>query len=387
MPDVFEQQLRDALRAEAARLPFLIDASTVERRLMRSSRNARALLLSVGIAAIGAILVTAIYLSQPADRSNLGSSSSGAASSSTVTMPSAPSGASATPSPTPHPIQREDAAWTAREGRLYVAGGRADGALASVSMLDFAAPQWVDLPELPEAWRNAALAVLPDGGLLLFGGRHEGEVTDTTFGLDAGGRQWSVRQPMPHAQADMAVAVHDGRVYLFGGSEEGQRDVLIYDLVADTWRSGAAIPSAVTRGAAAVVGESIYLFGGHAEDEAVGPLAYRYDPAADRWERLADMPLAGTSMSATVVGDRIWVIARDWTWFSQTEADPAPDQRFGRVLVLDAGTGEWSVSPQRVNPLAGGGWHMAVPLDDGDIHVIVASPLGSTSNTIRTTEP
>jgi hypothetical protein len=386
MSDPFEQQLRDALRAEAARLPFLIDASTLEGRLMRSKRSARAILLSVGLAAVWAILVAAIFLSQSAERSNLGSSSPGAASSPSVTMPSAPSGASAAPSPTPHPIQQEGAAWTATEGRLYVAGGAADGALASVSLLDLAVGHWVDLPELPEPRRNAALAVLPDGGLLLFGGRRAGEAADTTFGLDPDGRQWSVRQPMPQAQADMAVAVHGGLVYLFGGSHEGQQDVLIYDPAADSWRSGAQIPTPVIRGTAAVLNDAIYLFGGQSETEVVPHFAYRYDPTGDHWESIADMPLAGAAMSSTVVGDRIWLVVRDWVWVAPTP-DPAPDQRFGRVLILDAATGDWSVSPQVVNPLAGGGWHMAVPLANGDIQVIVASPLGSTGNTLRTTEP
>jgi hypothetical protein len=114
-------------------------------------------------------------------------------------------------------------------------------------------------------------------------------------------------------------------------------------------------------------------------------LAYRYDPPSDSWESVGEMPLRASALSATVVGDRVWVLARDWTWLAPTP-DPAPDERFGRVLVFDPGAERWSVSDQRVNPLGGGGTQMAVPLANGDLYVVVASPCCTTSNTIHTSD-
>jgi hypothetical protein len=289
--------------------------------------------------------------------------------------------ASPRPTPTPHPVNRVRAAWVASENRLFVVGGAVP---ASLAMLDFTRRGWTDLPDLPAPLRDASAAILPDGGLMVVGGRRNGEPVQEVIALDAEWRAWSHRAPMPLPQSNMAVAVHDGLVYCFGGHDTGLQNVLIYDPAADAWAFGAPIPAPVSHGAAAAVGDAIYLFGGQADGQQVGHLAYRYDPAADRWDPLPDMPLAGEEMSATVVADRIWVVVRDWVWLAST-SDPAPDERFGRVLVFDPVLAEWTVSRQRVNP--GAGSHMAVPLANGDLLVIVGSPVSSTSNTIHTQEP
>lgn len=385
MPDEFEGRLRDALRAEVARIPFRVETSAVQVRLAQTGRSSGWLMrFAAPVAAVMAVGALVLLLIIPGiDDDQEPAPGTGSSLVPQTRIPSR-TPAAASPQPTPHPMDRVRAAWTAVENHLYVAGGAAGGALTSVAELDLDVGTWVDLPDLPEPRLDGAAAILPDGGLLVFGGLMGDEPTDTTLALDPDRQGWSRREPMPHPQADMAVAVRDGLVYLFGGRYPDQQDVLIYDPAADAWSSGEPIPAPVTHGAAATFDGAIYLFGGQSETQVVGHLAYRYDPTADRWEPLLDMPLAGASMSATVVGDRIWVIARDWVWIASTP-DPAPDQRFGRVLVFDPGAGTWDVSPQRVNP--GAGAHMAVPLEGGNIFVIVASPFSSTSNTIRTTEP
>lgn len=281
----------------------------------------------------------------------------------------------------PYPFNRERAAWTSSVDRLYLVGGTGYRTAAAVSMLDLGVG-WVDLPDLPEPRLDATAVVMSDGDLLVFGGRRDDVAMDTTLRLESGSRAWSYGQPMPRAAAGMAAAVHGGRVYLVGGSRDPGQAVMIYDPATDTWELGAPIPTAVPRGAAVAFEDAIFVLGGQAAQEDPSQLAYRYDPRSDSWQSISDMPLSASALSATVVGDRVWVLARDWSWLAPTP-DPAPDERFGRVLVLDPTTERWSVSDQRVNPLGGGGTQMAVPLANGDLYVLVTSPCCSTSNTVR----
>lgn len=382
MPDNFEHRLRDALRAEAGRLPFAIDADTIHHRLGQPQSRGRAI-LAVGIPVLGLLLLASVLVLSP-DRPGQGTATPG------VMSPEATSPAVSTPAhgsgeSWPGPINRTGAAWTSDVGQLYVVGGRGYRTATSASMLDLNVGTWVDLPDLPEPRFGATAIVTPAGDLFVFGGRHDDVAVDTTLRLESGGRAWSYGEPMPLAGAGMAAAVYDGRIYLFGGSGAAERDVMIYDPAADAWESGAPIPAAVPHGAAVAFDDAIFVFGGQAGPEDPRKLAFRYAPRSDAWQSIGDMPLTATSLSATVVGDRVWVLARDWTWVSP-DPDPGPDERFGRVLVLDPAAERWSVSDQGVNPLAGGGSQMTVPLSNGNLFVLVASPCCSTANTIRTAD-
>lgn len=394
MPDDFEQRLRDAMHAEAGRLPFAVDAPTIHHRLGQPPSRARSMLAAVAIPILGLLVLAAVLVLSP-DGTGQGTPTPGAISSDDVATPEAmSSGEAASPDPTtpahdsfemwPNPFNREGAAWTSSVDRLYLVGGTGYRTATAVSMLDLGVG-WVDLPDLPEPRLDATAAMTSDGDLLVFGGRRDGVVVDTTLRLESGSRAWSYGQPMPNAAAGMAAALHDGRIYLFGGSRDPGQAVLIYDPAADTWESGAPIPTAVPHGAAVAFDDAVFVFGGQAAPEDPSQLAYRYEPRSDSWRSVSDMPLSASALSATVVGDRAWVLARDWTWLAPTP-DPAPDERFGRVLVLDPTTERWSVSDQRVNPLGGGGTQMAVPLANGDLYVMVTSPCCSTSNTIRTAD-
>jgi hypothetical protein len=383
MPDDFEQRLRDARRAEAGRLPFAIDAASIRHRLGQSPSRGRGILVAAGIPVLGLVVLAAVLLLSPY-RPGQGTEtpevmSSKEASSPAVSVPAHGSGES-----WPYPFNRTDAAWTSSVDQLYLVGGTGYRTATAVSMLDLGVG-WVDLPDLPEPRLDATAVVTSDGDLFVFGGRRDDVVIDTTLRLESGGSTWSYGQPMPEAAAGMAAAVHDGRIYLFGGSRDPEQAVMIYDPAADAWESGAPMPEAAPRAAAVAFEDSIYVFGSQSAVEDSPQFAYRYDPRSDSWESLGEMPLRASALSAMVVDGRIWVLARNWTWVATTP-DPAPDERFGRVLVLDPTAERWSVSDQRVNPLGGGGTQMAVPLANGDLYVLVTSPCCSTSNTIHTAD-
>jgi len=62
-----------------------------------------------------------------------------------------------------------------------------------------------------------------------------------------------------------------------------------YNPETDTWTRKANLPIGRRNIAAAVVGDKIYVFGGH--------LGYveEYDPAADKWTQKSDSPLSSVN--------------------------------------------------------------------------------------------
>lgn len=151
------------------------------------------------------------------------------------------------------------------DGRLIVAGGLRDGAVAEVSVYDPSTDTWADAPPLPTPLDHACGGVL-DGRLIIAGGRAGtiGSTTAATWARAADGT-WQARAPMPRARGGTACGVVDGRLIVVGG--EGNPDVA----------------------------------------SGVFPDADAYDPIADTWTPLAPMPTPRHGMAAVGVGDRLWV--------------------------------------------------------------------------------
>lgn len=99
-------------------------------------------------------------------------------------------------------------------------------------------------------------------------------------------------------------AVHNGKIYLFGGGTGkrwlGMPDAWVYDPTTDKWSDLSDMPIQRLNGAAVTAGDYIYIFGGH-KGELIGRRSreeeivttYKYDPSSDTYTRVADMPETG----------------------------------------------------------------------------------------------
>ena len=104
-------------------------------------------------------------------------------------------------------------------------------------------------------------------------------------------------------------------LYVVGGRDRGQvnmRDT-VYALDLRTWRWTERAPMPTPRGgiATAVVGSTIYTFGGEGNVvdgvNSVFDQTEAYDTRRDRWQRLAPMPVPRHGTAATAVGDTIYI--------------------------------------------------------------------------------
>ncbi len=122
---------------------------------------------------------------------------------------------------------------------------------------------------------------------------------------------WSAGAPMSAARADMAAAVVDGRIYVFGG-RHGRGvvgSVEIYDPDTDSWSFGAALPTPRWGAEAVVKGEDIYVIGGVTQADTVFPMLEIYHTTGDSWTTFDPgqtkniMPIRKRGFAAIAVGE------------------------------------------------------------------------------------
>src|SRR5687767_5956164 len=113
---------------------------------------------------------------------------------------------------------------------------------------------------------------------------------------------WQSAAMMPHALAEVAAGVIEGKIYVVGELDPA---TFIYDIASNTWSAGAARPFPGNHHAAEVVHGKLYLFGGLTQGSE-GKVQI-YDPVTDAWSVGADMPFAAGSSSTALIGGMVYV--------------------------------------------------------------------------------
>ncbi len=204
----------------------------------------------------------------------------------------------------------------AAEPLVYVAGGYSDhGVVNTIESFNASAAESarLDVTVLPRYFHAGAMH---GGRLYLAGGltpvpggacgvtlRHADEFEE--FDPAAG----AVRRlsALPLAVARPGAAVVGNRLYVIGGSlESGARTgaVQIYDFAKSAWSRGAEMPVA-REGAVLEWNGRIYAPGGYDGLVAIRDFQV-YDPQADRWEQLPDLPVKLSAHSAVAVEGQLY---------------------------------------------------------------------------------
>jgi hypothetical protein len=161
----------------------------------------------------------------------------------------------------PNPVQREVAV---AAGRLvYLAGGlnAAERSVAAVFTLDPSTGHTAEVGSMPQAFHDAAGAMI-GRRLFVFGGG-TGESSDAVQTFDTVSHATSVAGHLPHPLSDLQVAVVNGTVYLVGGWDGTAYSRTIY-ATADGlhFRTAGQLPAGIRYPAVAAVGDSIVVVGG-----------------------------------------------------------------------------------------------------------------------------
>lgn len=125
-----------------------------------------------------------------------------------------------------------------------------------------------------------------------------------------GAATWEQLDDAPFARLEMAVAAHDGRIWLAGGLTalgDALIDVDVYDPASATWSDGPALPGPIHHAALVSDGERLIILGGYRGSAFNLPTdqVLVLDQAAGAWEPIDPLPEARAAGAATWDGERI----------------------------------------------------------------------------------
>ncbi|BCJ37562.1 hypothetical protein Athai_50650 [Actinocatenispora thailandica] len=159
---------------------------------------------------------------------------------------------------------------------------------------------------------------------------------------------WQDVADYPTALMDDAVAYHDGKVYVVGGTtgSSSLASANVYDPATQSWSALADLPEALNGPVAAFVGGTLYVAGGWTGGTQASTHAYGYDPGSDTWSRVADMPSGAAMAGVAVLGGRLYVIG------GCTTSSCAPSST--SVVSYDPSSDAWTAAPDYPTPIAYG---------------------------------
>jgi N-acetylneuraminic acid mutarotase len=139
-----------------------------------------------------------------------------------------------------------------------------------------------------------------------------GATADAATASAVGSDRWIARAAMPSAQTGLAVAVlgnGSGKPIVYAIAGHRTNTVQAYDVSTNTWSRKANYPEAAgfTNGAGVINGK-IYVSGGVTGSETVSRRLYQYNPATNVWTRKHDMPAASYYGVTGVIGGRLYVL-------------------------------------------------------------------------------
>lgn len=221
-------------------------------------------------------------------------------------------------------------------GRIYITGGLGGGEEggSGKALWEFHAQSgiWRRLKDMPVA--RIGHAMVTDGAkLYVVGG--EGPKAASMLIYDILADKWHEGAAMPTPRALLSAVIVDSRVYAMGGRRSGVGDVAtveVFDIAQNRWGSAPSLPHARARATAGVLDGKIHLTGGEAQGDA---LTYAdhfvFDPATKAWSSGSRLPTPRHSLVSGVVDGNWYVIggsagANVFTVFTATdvvEAYPA----------------------------------------------------------------
>lgn len=241
-------------------------------------------------------------------------------------------------------------------GQLFLVG-EGNGATFAYDLLN---RQWLaNKAARPFGGHHHAAEVVA-GKLYLIGGLSGGSEGKVQI-YDPVSNSWSLGTDMPWAAGSVSTAAIAGKIYVAGGIV-GSTTVVncaMYDPLADTWTSKAAMPDGGrNHTAAGTDGVKFWVFGGRQGGNTVGnglDTTMVYDPVANTWETSLTSSLAALPERRGGMGKAIWYRGEFYVFGGETLNDPDanPNNVYDRVDVYRPATNAWRLEAPMPNPRHG----------------------------------
>lgn len=226
-------------------------------------------------------------------------------------------------------------------GKIYVVGGYASSlaALSSMDVYDAASNTWsTDVTTGTFTGRAEGSAAVVGGKLYVMGGnKNPGYSTDNQV-YDPVAKSWTTKAAIPSTGRYGPIALASGNyIYLIGGGN-GQNLLNndVYDVSTDTWnttKTGVALTSVMSGAVGAALNGKFYLLANN-----VSPDFRSYDATANTWSTLGVTGLT-SRQSATLAAANGNIYAIGGVISS---GPPNPPQYLNTTELFNPSTGTWS---------------------------------------------
>jgi len=242
------------------------------------------------------------------------------------------------------PQARAEGGIVAMGDRLYLMGGfeRLDLVVNVVNVFDLRKQRWTEEFKMPAGMGETHFSLAGDDERYVYtaGGQTGPECgpgVATCFVLDTATHRWAGLPDLPAPRYAPTVNLWNGRLHVAGGSlpdrctpAREHWSIAVKDgrAMEESWREEPAVPAPATHRGGAVVGDRLYVFGGHEGDlrPVPGDRCFKCDVAnvhdgaiddvfvlekgATEWKRLASIPMPrGHIDNATIpMGAQVAVI-------------------------------------------------------------------------------
>lgn len=157
---------------------------------------------------------------------------------------------------------------------------------------------------------------------------------------------WTTASSLPAPQGDSEAAVIDGELYSLDPAS--RTELFVYDPTNNTWISVAPIPSAMSSGFGAAVGDKFYIVGGCAPNgDCNSPTSAMqiYDASSNTWSSGPSAPVALSQRAGGVINGKIYVAGGSRGNF--------PGGGSNELDVFDPVAGTWTIKSPMPTPRLG----------------------------------
>lgn len=201
--------------------------------------------------------------------------------------------------------------------------------------------------------------------------------------------RWSKLRPIPQGEEEVYGTATGGKLYVLGGlgifpGWEPKQMLWGYDPASDQWTKLASIPEGIHHPGFAAIGTKLYSIGGFTIARPAGGglpawvptnSVWIYDIAANTWSKGPALPTPRGALTATAVGTKLYAIggARNPSYSTPELRPTVPVENVATNEVYDTRTNTWSAA----RPMLTARNHHGAALIDGKIYV-VGGRIGST---------
>lgn len=209
------------------------------------------------------------------------------------------------------------------DGHLYAIGGETNGGITGAAEhYNPAMDQWTTLSiSKPTRVSNISGASIGEWIYVPGGLTAEGRPTAVVEAYHLVDETWLPFAPLPRPLSGYALAVHEGRLFLFGGKDDRgyANTTYLYDPQQNQWTEGKPMPTRRAYAAAASLGSAIFVIGGY-DGQREQPTCEVYSPQDDAWENCEPLTLGRGGLGLAGVANRLYAVGGGWSnnlWFSE----------------------------------------------------------------------